>query len=854
MTLSAPLITQGSTTAFLVAPMIVLNTPANGSIRVGPGAQSIQTKATTDLSIEGAAGSTAFVTQNGSFNLAAGSTVTAGTGSTLNLFMAPGNTLTVSAPIAWDNNNITASNTVTVATGGSIIGTTIGITAPTIVNNVTGGINVTGVGAAGVATFTSPTSLSINGTGTVVMFVGNSLNLSGTNSITLGTAGAAATDPLNPIINSGSLGNLTVTSNGAFTGSYTSFTTTGTLSVTASSIRNGTATLAAFGLNSGTGVSLALNGAYTVGSGNFDLTASTNGAAISASASGALTVTTSGLNFNGTTGNSIALKGSTINTNAIAATYFTTDNTFGNVSLVATTGTFTVGATTTATLNNGIAGGVTATAGVTIAGPSAITVNAGATPVIITGSTLLFNTSNFKLNGSNQVVGVGAGILTIASSSGLTISGTGGPTNAGGTYTNIEGVTLQAATAGVNVGNLFTNINGAGNMLDSSSVGSITISAAGSITLPNTLFQSALQVSPGGNIFLSAAAIAYSPGKGLFLSLQAPSGSVDLSLSPTTPSTSTLTLGKTSGAIDIQVGNSGSFTAASTGSVVINETQSVGNVQFRGLNVTFNQPVTTSGIFGVIASGSPISTITEAPGVLLSSPVVALSQQLQTMPTTSLIVNAVQVQLGQGALNIQNNFNGSSSVGSINDPLLPLTALNFVASSNTSSSTLTVFPTTALAGGINVTNLLGTLLIDAGNFQTAAGNITVPAGTDGTKGPAGTFVSTPTMGGNIVFQNNDASGNIIISSSALISAFGAAGSGLGNVFITKGTAPVAGLAAGSQPTPFPPLVRTSGGGAVFYTTTKPIQAAQLHQARAISLMRLVQISSSMVPAIAVISS
>ncbi len=127
----------------------------------------------------------------------------------------------------------------------------------------------------------------------------------------------------------------------------------------------------------------------------------------------------------------------------------------------------------------------------------------------------------------------------------------------------------------------------------------------------------------------------------------------------------------------------------------------------------------------------------------------------------------------------------------------------------------------ATAGGINITNLLGTLQVLGGSLvQTAAGNITVPAGTDGTKaGPPGTFEPAPTMGGNIVLQNNDASGNILIGNGATITALGTAGSGLGNVFITKGTAPVTGLAAGTQPTPFPPLVTTSPGGAVFYTTT-----------------------------------
>ncbi len=475
VTIGAPLITQGSTTAFLVAPEVTLTTGANGSIGVGIGAQSIQTKATVDLSIEGAAGSTAFVTQNGTFNLAAGSTVTAGTGSALNLFMAPGNTLTVSAPIAWDNDNITASNTVTIGTG-SITGTTVGITAPTIVNNVAGGITVTGAGAAGVATFTSPTNLAINGTGTVTMNAGNSLNLSGTNSITLGIGGAFSSDPLNAVIKGGTLGNLSITSNGAFTGSYTSLTTTGTLSVAASSIRNGTATVTSFGLNSGTGVSLALNGAYTVSATAFDLTATTNVATISASATGVLTVDKAGLNFNGT-GNSIALKGSNINTALITdANYFVGTNKFANVSLIATSGTFNVGATL-AQATNGIIGGVTATGSVTIGAPTLI-VNSS----MISGSSMLFNTANFKLNGTaltnSAIVGTGAGILTIASTSGLTISGTGGPTNAGGTYNGINSVTLQAATAGVNVGNLFTAANGPGNMLDNASVDNITIPSA----------------------------------------------------------------------------------------------------------------------------------------------------------------------------------------------------------------------------------------------------------------------------------------------------------------------------------------------------------------------------------------
>ncbi len=823
ISITSAVITQGPSTAFLSAPNVSLTTLPGGTIGVGPGFQSIQTKATSSLSINGAAGSTAFVTQNGTITLGVGSTMGAGANSTLNLFTASGNKLTVAIPITWDNNNITAPTSLTVSTGGSISGTNVTVTSPSVILNAPGSIAVTNL-----ASFNSTAGLAINGTGTVTLPAGSSLSLSGQSSITLGVSGA--NDPLNAGITSNNLANLTIFSAGALNANYNSFTTTNSITLQSSSLNNtGGFAAGAFGLTSGNISLTQTNGsgttigttAVTSGQPQFDITSTVNGSTVSVTAGGVLTVNSAGLTFAGVAGNSIALSGRSLNTNGgiTDPLYFTTTNTFANVTLGATSGTFTVGGTGTQ-LNNGIIGSVTATNGVTINAPSGITVN---DTFGITGNQLLFNTAAFKLLGNSAVTGTGPASLTIASPTSLTISGTGGTNNIGGTYTNIDSVTLQAATGNVNVGNLFTTTNGTGNMLDSGNVSNITISAAGTVQLPAALPSSILQVSPGGNIFLSAGTVAFSPPSSnpqKFLTLQATGGNVSLFLAPAS-ATANLTLGKVAGSIDISVGAAGSFTASSTNGLIVNETQTVTNATLLGSSITVNNTVNASNNLNAQALGTPTSAITEGTGVLLiAGNTLSLGQSAPTLPVVALNVQAPNIVVGAGALNISNTFNGDVFIAAANNPLAPTTALNFVNATGNTGTNLTIGNITAAAGGIAITNVNGSLVVASNStIQTSNQMILVPAGTDGTKGPAGTFVLGPTMGGNISLQNNDKGGSINIDSGAFISAFGTAGSGLGQVSITLGTAPTTGLLAGAQPTPNPPLVTTKNGGLVFYTTT-----------------------------------
>ncbi len=229
--------------------------------------------------------------------------------------------------------------------------------------------------------------------------------------------------------------------------------------------------------------------------------------------------------------------------------------------------TFTLGATTTAQLNNGILGGITATGSATVAGTTGITIQNGNT---VSANQITFNTQNFKLNDTSAVDGTGANsALTISNVNGgtLTIGGTGGTFNIGGTYTGINSVTLQSTTGGVNAGKLFTTLNGANNMLDSGIVDNIAISATGGLTLDPSI--GILQVATVANnsIYLSATSVS-SPqvlkGAGqAFLTLQATNGLIDLIVTNTNPSVP-LTLGKVAGALDISVGANGTF-FASTG-------------------------------------------------------------------------------------------------------------------------------------------------------------------------------------------------------------------------------------------------------------------------------------------------
>jgi len=835
VSLTADTITQGPATAFLVAPNVSLNTSAGGSIGVGQGFQSIQTKAAVSLSIQGAANSTAFVTQTGTITLLASSVMTAGAGSTLNLALASGNKLTVENTIGWDNNNITAPTSLTVTAPGVISGTNVTITSPLDVLNNAGSIAVTGTG---LASFVSGTSLAINGTGSVTLPAGSSLSVSGLSSITLGTAGA--NDPLSTGINSGKLSNLNIFTKGAFNGNYQDFTTASaslndSLSFSASTFNNTGGFKAGPFILTSSNISFALTGgqattigatAVVSGQPQFELNSLLAGSFVSATAGGILNVDPAGLLFT-STGNSIALAGRNINTNLIVnPLYFTTLNSFANVSLVSTSGTFTVGATTTAQKNNGIVGGITATSSVTVSGPSGVTVQTAST---VSGNQITFNTSNFKLNDTSAVTGTGKfSSLTISNVNAgtLTIGGTGGTNNIGGTYTGITSVTLQSTTGGINAGKLFTTLNGANNMLDSGIVDNIAISATGSLTLDPSV--GVLQVAAGAanSIFLSATSVstpnATKAGQS-FLTLQATNGTVSLFVTNAAP-TVALTLGQLTGNLDISVGASGSFTASTGNQLNVNETQSVTNAALFGSNIVVNNNVTASGTLQVEASGTPLSTISEGVGVILATGAkgtLFIGQGLPTMPLTALNIQTPNLVVVNGALNLNNTFAGNVNV-SQQLSIAPLTALTLTNTSGSSSNNLFVNTLLAAAGSIDIVNNNGGLIVTNGStLQTSIGTvISVPAGTDGTKaGPPGTFAPVVSSGGSITLQDNDfTSGFIVIGGGVNIDTKATLPT-TGQVSIVIGAVPVTGLAAGAQAAPNPTINSTSGGGQIFFTTT-----------------------------------
>jgi len=817
-------ITQGPLTAVLSSANVNLVTlNAAGKIGTGTGPLAIQTKAVTSLSVnEAGAGSSGFVAQTGSIVIQTAS-ASPGLGSSLNLALAAGNKLTVggAAPgsFSFDNLTLTAPGSFVLGATGTVTSKNLVINSPIQTLTAGGTINVA---ANGFMSLTSPTTLTITGpTASVVVGSNASLTLSGQTNITLGNAVGGTNDPLATLINGGTLNNLTIFSKGVFTGAYSSLKTDtvaagDTLSVTASSLKNsGAAVVTPYTLTSNNIFLNLTSGAPvtigTVDQTNFNLISKTAGSTISAIATGQLKVDDAGLSFTGA-GNSIALGGQTINTNLITdANYFTSTNNFTNVSLVATSSTFTVGAVGTTQLNNGILGSVAASnTGLATVGAPLLTV---ADTFSISGKNVTLNTSNLKLNGNSAIVGLGAAsTLTIANNAagGLVIGGTGGTNNIGGIYTGFKTAFLQSTNGGVNTGSLFTSLNGAGNMLDNNVLNNVVISAAGAWTLNPQAFTIGVASGGANGVFVNAASLSYpnsAKNPQPFLTLSADKGTVQLNLG------TDINIGKTSkGQIDIQTGTTGTFSINSGGTLSINEVLNSGSGNLFGVNVAVNQNVTATTGLTVQASVNPTSSITEAAGVTLAtSGNLFIGQGLVTAPVAPLNISTPSVVLTGGNLALNNTFAGSVVLQEVITSL-PLYALSYVNAGKSGSNLL--FGNMFASGNITIVNNAGSMSIGGSGIQVAPG--LVPT-VNPDKSPGAPVQST---GGNIVLQNNDLTGTITVGFGANVKAFASApGLGLGNVSIVMGPVPTTGLAAGKPSSPFPTLNTAVNGGQIFLTTT-----------------------------------
>lgn len=821
--------TQSLITTTLDAPIVTLTALAGASVGIGVDFQSIQTRATSALNINGAANSSSFITQSGAITLG-----NAGSGAAnSNLDLTVLGKLNIAGIVNFTKVVLTDPTSVTVDATGQIKTANLTITSPVLVVNNTssapgsGSINIA---AGGSASFESDTSLSITGPG--VINLGKGLNLSGQNSITLGNTKtpAGGNNPLAGIGGTGGgagpLGELTIFTKGTLTGAYSQFATSsafadGILSITANSLKNtgapstGPFRLIGNGTNSNS-VSLALTGSQdivvdntVVAAGkppNFEFkVGGTAPGAVSITAGGDLTVNPSGLSITPTTGNSIALFGQNLVVNLPANEFSGTK--YNSVSLGSLLDTFTVGANTPTQLKNGIAGTVNAEF-ITISAPS-ILIQGQA----IQGSQMTFNTSTFELDSASSITGVATAkvpkpSLSINNSAptGLVIVGTAA--DPGGTYSGISSVLLQSSVTSINLGQLFTSSSLLGNGV----VDSIAISAGTLLTIPTTVSTLNVTSNPTSSIYINAGSLVYNPSAKNpqnYLTLSAPTGSVSLLVG------TELTLGKARGNVDIDVTNTGSYTVSASKLLTINESLTTASAKLTGAGITFNEDVTTTGVMQVQAETAPQRAglgggfgfvFGKKPGANKVGTNALITTRDSTITAGELIIGQVntkfkpdfvqvdtpELTVVSGALTLNNTFNGDVTV-SQKSSVKPLNALTLINTTGSGASTLTIESIITTNGGIDITNTNGSIVIASGaNLRTNAGDIKI--------------------------VNSDLNGTIDIKQNALLNSSGATKAS-GITYIGIGPVSLNKLVVGSQPGPNLPVVNNVLGGRVFYTTT-----------------------------------
>ncbi len=813
------LMTQGFPNLFVQGVNVNLaTTAANAGIGNGIGFQSIQTKAITALTItENGDGSTAFVTQTGNITLNTVSSGGAFTNTSLNLATAPGSKLTVGSTIDFTNVSLTVPTTLTVGTAGEINSANLTITSPIVIlNNVNtaAGAGSINMASGGSTSFISATTLAITGPG--VVNLGSSLSLSGALGITLGNASGTLAGQNNPLakigdVGAGGLSNLTIFTTGIFTGNYNEFVlNTGaadSISLTAVSLKDtGTFTGAPFMLSalgtasSGTNansVTLALTGSANLTLGSvtvaknkpleYDISiGGTNGGAVSVLTGGILSIDTSlpdmGLNINPAANNNISFTGRSLPLTVLPSNYFSSGK-FDAVSLVATSGTFTVGATTSTAIKNGISGGITADV-VNLSALSGLTINAGQT---IQGAQLSLNSSVIQMDGT--ITGVGSKAVpnpTLSLSNFNEASLTIKPDTTG-TYTGITSVVIQATTGGINLGSLFTS----NTLLGNGTLDSIAISAAaGGVTIPTTL--STLSVSNGGVLYLVAGSLSYSPSNKnpqSYLSMDAPNGAITLQTG------GAIVLGKTHGSIDLEAGSNGAYTVTTKGALTVNEPLSTASGSLNGAAITLNDAVSATGTLQVLADISRSSNI-KSNGFELTANTLIVGVGNPFISSNSTInIDTPNILLVNGGLKLNNTFAGDVNVSEQFGGQTQVYAVTLTNSSGLPTSTLTIGSISTTFGNLNIVNTNGNMVVANGAQLT-------------------------TLFGNIYIQNNDlTNGTIVVQPNVFMHGSGVI-TDLGQIYITMGAAPIVFFSLkGPVPGPDVPLTSSTGGAEIFFTTT-----------------------------------
>lgn len=650
-------ISQGSSKVVLTGSAIKLDNSIVGSGNIGASGQYILTKAATTLQITGALGSSNFVSQNGKVTLGSSSAA----GGTLNLIDS--SNLTIAGVESFSTFNVTTPNLL--LTSGDISGINATITAPVVVLNAVGPINVSGA-----LTFNSASTLSITGSGNITT-IPTSLTLGGvvggklTTSITLGDK-TGASNPILGLLGS-SVSDLTVYTKGNFTSDLTANTistsaSAANLSITAANVvvtnGNGTSPIIVQDTStSGGTVSLNITGTQAVTLSNTSATkapapyqvmmASGTGS-VNVTAAGSLTVANGGISITAPTAASVSLtsgKNLVYNNGSLAL-----DSAgLSNVSLSA-------GSTTPFTVNggasvvNGVAGNIKA---------SNVSINAGG-GIVVAASGLVQASQSATFSNNT-------GLLTITGPSGSITPGSSL------TLTAKSGITLgNAKTAGSN-----NPLEGMG----SGKLNNITINTAGTYTSDfDNNNQIALSSTGSGGILSLTAAnvvnVGTNPLNPILLSVNTSAGSSTLNLNITGTQgvllgTGTVLKGMPQFTLDadvtgggtstISVKSAGTLTAAATGvtdgaktALSLSGTKGLAVTDPNLLNTNLTSVILTSGsaapfvigASGTIANGTAGTvsagavSITDIKGITVNSTVASTAAGKSiTFDTSSLLNN-----------------------------------------------------------------------------------------------------------------------------------------------------------------------------------------------------------------------
>ncbi len=626
-----------------------------------------------------------------------------------------------------------------VATGGAVSLTSAGGTISNSATLGSGALTMTSGG--GIITLGS----AVTATGTTNINSGaGALNInaalsSGTNALTLTTAGS----------------NITTNASGAITGGVINMTTSGGNIVTGSTITASNTTT----LNSGAGL-INLGGNLNAGANSVSLTTT------------ARTITTLGLTSSGLTINS---NGANVSTGAISAS--------GAVSITSGAGTINVGAITSGT--NAVT--LTSTGfGITTAAITSGALSIASSGGIITTNGAIAAAGITNINSGaaamniNNALGSGAFAMTLTTTgTAITKNNTGAITSAALTI-NTSGGNLSIGTAGVaatgtvavNTGAGTVNVTGTFSST-AATLGITTTNAA--ITLAGVT-SGALNLASGGAAIITGAITATG-------AVGINAGANTINVGAIAAGTNGVTLTTVGFGITTAAVTSGAFTVGSGGGII-----------------NFNGNIAASGITGITSGGAAVNanaafgagalTITTAGGAFTKANTGALTASTMTITTTN-----GNVSIGTGGVTTTGATNINAGTGSIaiggtwtatGQTIALTTNNNTVNKGNSTSAALTVNTSGGAVTFAGTTTTTGILTINSG-----AGNVALNAAVN----TAANAFNITTTGGEInkaaaitstgALTWASGGGNIIWGTGALTAATGSTSlnSGGGNITI-----------------------------------------------------------------------